>query len=450
MLTTPDPMPAGARPLPASASSGSLAGDLRRATLPSGLRVVTEHVPGLRSATVGVWSCLGARDETDEQAGSSHFLEHLLFKGTRRRDALTIAAEMDAVGGELNAFTGKESTCYYARVLDADLPRALDLLGDVVTSSLLTPADVETERGVILEELAMHDDDPGDVVHDAFAAALWGDHPLGRPVIGTTASIGGLSRDTIAAFYTDHYTADSLVVTVAGGFGADTHDDVVRRVAESFAAVRPGAAEPRPLRAAAPGPPAASRTVLRRRPTEQAHAVLGVPGLSRQDPRRFALSVLTTALGGGMSSRLFQEVREKRGLAYSVYAFTSSYADAGELGVYLGCAPGRVDEALRVCRGVLADVAADGITAAERDRAVGQLSGSLVLGLEDSGARMSWLGRSALGYAVHLTPDDVLAAYAAVTCQEVAAVAADLLAQPMALGLIGPFDDRAADAGSTA
>jgi predicted Zn-dependent peptidase len=414
-------------------------GAVRRTVLPGGLRVVTEQVPGARSASFGVWVGVGSRDESAEEAGCSHFLEHLLFKGTARRSALEIASVIDAVGGETNAFTGKEYTCYYARVLAEDLPLAVDVVGDLVTSSLVTEDDVEVERGVILEEIAMHDDDPGDVVHDTFAAALWGDAPLGRPVIGTVDSIEGLSRDTIARFYAERYTPDRMVVAAAGALD---HATVVAQVQQVFGPRLAGDVAPAPRRSSAGGPEARSRVLTQRRPTEQAHVVLGTAGVHREDPRRFALSVLSTALGGGMSSRLFQEVREKRGLAYSVYSFATSYADTGDLGVYAGCAPGKVDEVLDVCRTELAAVAERGLTDEELRRAKGSLRGGLVLGLEDTGSRMSRLGKGELVHEHYLSVDDVLARTDAVTGDEVLAVARDLLAQPMALGVIGPFDRR--------
>jgi predicted Zn-dependent peptidase len=410
---------------------------IRRTVLPGGLRVLTEQLPGSRSAAVGVWVGVGSRDESPQQAGCSHFLEHLLFKGTGRRDALEIAAVMDAVGGEMNAFTAKEYTCYYARVLDRDLALAVDVVSDLVTSSRIDADDVESERGVILEEIAMHDDDPGDVVHDTFAAALWDDHPLGRPVVGSVASIGALPRDTIASFYAERYTPDALVVTAAG---AVDHDRLVEQVAEAFGPQLVPGTTPAALRPAGEPPATHSRVVTQHRHTEQAHLVLGTTGLARNDPRRFALSVLSTALGGGMSSRLFQEVREKRGLAYSVYSFHSAYAETGDFGIYAGCAPARVDEVLDLCRTELASVADAGLTEAEVRRAQGQLRGSLVLGLEDSGSRMSRIGKSELVHDELLTVDELVAHIDGVTLDDVRAVARDVLSRPMALGVIGPFD----------
>ena len=409
----------------------------RRTVLPGGLRVVTESVPGVRSAAFGVWVGVGSRDERPELAGTSHFLEHLLFKGTRRRDALEIAAVMDAVGGEMNAFTAKEYTCYYARVLDTDLPLAVDVVSDLVTDALCAGSDVESERGVILEELSMHDDDPGDVVHDAFAEALFGGHPLGRPVIGTARSIEQLPAAAIVGYYRERYTSAQMVVAAAGNLD---HDEVVAMVGRAFR--EDGARAPAPLRDAGSPPPMVCRAVVEDRPTEQAHLVLGAPGLARDDDRRYALSMLNNALGGGMSSRLFQEVRERRGLAYSVYSYSSHHADTGVFGVYAGCAPGKIDEVLGLCRAELDSVANKGITAAELIRAKGQMRGSLVLGLEDTGAQMSRIGKAELVHGEVQPVEALLARIEAVSLDDVLAVAGDVLRRPLSLGVIGPFADR--------
>ena len=408
----------------------------RKTVLPGGLRVVTEAVPGVRSAAFGVWVGVGSRDEEDAQAGASHFLEHLLFKGTHKRDALEIASVMDAVGGELNAFTAKEYTCYYARVLDTDLGLAVDVVSDLVTSALVEPSDVESERGVIIEEISMHDDDPGDVVHDAFAEALYGDHPLGRPVIGSVESIEALTVESIAGYYRQRYRHPEMVVSVTGNVD---HDTVVQLVSDAFGTA--GTADPSPLRAWSP-PLALSGAVVEERPTEQAHLVLGMHALARDDDRRYALSVLNNALGGGMSSRLFQEVREKRGLAYSVYSYSSHHHDTGMFGVYAGCAPSKVDEVLSLCRDELHAAADKGVTDEEITRAKGQLRGSLVLGLEDTGSLMSRIGKAELVHAEVLPVDEVLARIEAVTPDDVREVAADVLRRPPSLGIIGPFHDR--------
>jgi predicted Zn-dependent peptidase len=416
--------------------------------LPGGLRVITESLPAVRSAAIGIWVGVGSRDEDTAHAGATHYLEHLLFKGTSRRTALDISAAMDAVGGELNAFTGKEFTCYYARVLDSDLPLAIDVLCDMVTSSLITPRDVDAERGVVLEEIAMNEDDPSDTAHEAFTAALFGDTPLGRPILGTVSSINGITRDQITEHYHSRYTPPHLVVAAAGNL---RHDAVVDRVRQGFAAVTSGEAaqrDPAPPRVggryeahrdAASGGAAAVRLVSRG--IEQANLVLGCDGLSRADDRRFALGVLNAALGGGMSSRLFQEVREKRGLAYSVYSFNSQLADTGVWGVYVGCLPAKADEVLAICRDEIAKVIDGGLTDTELARGKGQLRGSIVLGLEDPSSRMSRLGKSELVYPRLEPVDEILASIEAVTHDQVRAAAAEVLARPKVLAVVGPFDD---------
>jgi predicted Zn-dependent peptidase len=411
---------------------------VRRSVLPGGLRVVSEQVPGVRSVAFGIWVAVGSRDERASLHGASHFLEHLLFKGTRKRDALEISSVMDAVGGEMNAFTAKEYTCYYARVLDEDLALAVDVVSDLVLSSVVTAEDVEIERGVILEEIAMHDDDPGDVVHDAFAAALWGDSPLGRPVIGTVESIESLSRPAIAGFYRRRYDLPRMVVSASGALD---HDVLVSLVEQAFAERLGGDHPPAPLRRADRAPAAASRVTVHERVSEQANLVLGTSGLRRDDPRRFALSVLSGALGGGMSSRLFQTVREERGLAYSVYSYTDSYADAGLFGVYAGCAPGKVREVLDLVRAGLAEVAEHGVTDEEVRRSSGGLRGAMVLGLEDTGSRMSRLGKSELVHGEVLTPDEVLERLRAVTPDDVREVAREVLTRPLSLAVLGPYGD---------
>lgn len=420
-------------------------GTVRRTTLPGGLRIVTETLPSVRSATFGIWAHVGSRDETPALNGATHYLEHLLFKGTEKRSALDISSAIDAVGGEMNAFTAKEYTCYYARVLDTNLPLAIDIVCDMLTGSLIRAEDVDAERGVILEEIAMTEDDPGDVVHDLFARTMFGDTPLGRPVLGTVDTVEALSADRIRRFYKKHYDPTHLVVAAAGNVDHATVVRQVRRAFERAGALSRTDAVPLDPRDGSRVIRTAGRVEHLNRKTEQAHVVLGMPGLSRTDDRRWALGVLNTALGGGMSSRLFQEVREKRGLAYSVYSYTSSFADCGLFGVYAGCRPGQVHDVLRICRDELEKVAANGLPDEEIDRAVGQLSGSTVLGLEDTGALMNRIGKSELAWGEHISVDDMLARMAAVTPDEVREVAADVLGHRPSLSVIGPLKDKQAD-----
>ena len=433
--------PFGGRARTRTLAADPLGGVVRRTVLPGGLRVITEAVPAMRSVSIGVWVGVGSRDESPRQAGASHFLEHLLFKGTERRSALDISAAIEAVGGETNAFTTKEYTCYYARVLDDDLPLAVDVLGDLVTGSVLAAEDVETERGVILEEIAMTDDEPGDLVHDLFAGAVYGTHPLGRPVAGTVDTISAMTRRQIADYYRRHYTAPSIVVAAAGNLDHTAVTRLVRKAFggglladESHATVAnratPTARAPR------------ERLSVDAKDTEQAHLVLGCRAYQRSDDRRFALGVLNNSLGGGMSSRLFQEIREKRGLAYSVYSFNTHFSDSGLFGVYAGCAPGKADEVLALAVEQLAAVAASGLTDAEVARGKGMLKGSLVLGLEDTGSRMTRLGKGELLYGDLLSVDEILSRIDAVTVDAVREIATDLLTRPMSLAVVGPFADH--------
>jgi predicted Zn-dependent peptidase len=411
---------------------------VRRTVLPGGLRVITEEMPGARSASVGIWAAVGSRDESASLAGATHYLEHLLFKGTSRRSALDISAEIDAVGGELNAFTGKEYTCYHARVLDGDLPLAVDVLCDMVTSSVMPSAEVESERSVILEEIAMHDDDPDDVVHDAFVSALFGDTSLGRPITGSVDSINALSRRRLLGHYRRRYTADNLVVAAAGRLD---HAAVVRMVRSAFErAGATGDRERRPaaIRAASRSARTHARTRLVERPTELASFVLGMPSYPRDHPQRYALGVLNAAVGGGTSSRLFQEIRERRGLAYTIYSFVSHYVDGGYVAVAGGSMPRRIADVLTICRDELAKVAASGITIEELQRGKGQLRGGLVLGLEDSSARMTRIGKSEVVPGGLLGIDETVAAIDAVTVDDVHAVAQDLLSAEPTLAVVGP------------
>ena len=417
-------------------SEGLVTARIRRTLLPGGLRVVTEEMAGVRSASIGVWVAVGSRDETPALHGCSHFLEHVLFKGTHERSAMDISVALDAVGGEFNAFTAKEYTCFHARVLDEDLPIAVDVLGDMMTGSLVTAADIDAEREVILDEIAMHDDDPDDVVHNLFAAQAWGDSPLGRPIAGTSESIAAMTPDQVARFYRRHYRPENMVIAAAGNLD---HAHVVKLVSRAFGrhgylegdAVPslPRVGRPRRVRA---GTRSAVRSL------EQVNLVLGMGGLTRSDERRFALGVLNTALGGGTSSRLFQEVRERRGLAYSVYSFSSQYADSGLVGVAAGCLPGKFDAVLATIRGELAAVAASGIDADELERGKGQLRGGLVLGMEDSGSRMSRIGKAELLQDDLLSLDAVLARIDAVTLEEVSTLAADIFTQREVLAIVGP------------
>ena len=411
-------------------------GALQRSVLPSGLRVLTEELPGTRSAAIGMWVAVGSRDEPIPVAGAAHYLEHLLFKGTARRSASAIAEEIDAVGGELNAFTAKEHTCYYAHVLDCDLELAVDLVCDVLGDALLDPSDVDLERSVVLEEIAMRDDDPEDLLGDEFSAALFGTHPLGRPVLGTEESITAMSRAALYRFYRQRYTPERMVLAVAGNV---THEAVLAAARRSFGHHLTGCAEPVPPRRGRARIAGRRPLVLCSDQSEQAHLMLGVRALDRHDERRWVLGVLNAALGGGMSSRLFQQIREQRGLAYSVYSSVSSFADIGSLSIYAGCSPQRLGEVAVVVGEVLAGLARDGLSDAELVRGKGQLRGGLVLGLEDVGSRMTRIGKAELNYGEHSTIEEVLRQIDEVTGEQVGALARELLRRPATAAVVGPY-----------
>ncbi|HUO37303.1 MAG TPA: pitrilysin family protein, partial [Mycobacterium sp.] len=395
--------------------------------LPGGLRVVSEHVPSVRSASVGVWVGVGSRDEGSSVAGAAHFLEHLLFKSTPTRSAVQIAQAVDAVGGELNAFTAKEHTCYYAHVLDADLELAVDLVSDVVLRGRCAPDDVELERDVVLEEIAMRDDDPEDALTDVFLSALFGRHPIGRPVIGSVESVSAMTRAQLHSFHIRRYTPERMVVAVAGNVD---HDEVVSLVRHYFGARLVRGRRPVPPRKGTGHVPGRPGLTLISRDAEQTHVSLGVRAPGRHWRHRWALSVLNTAIGGGLSSRLFQEIRETRGLAYTVYSTVDTFADSGAMSVYAACQPERFHEVIRLTGEVLETVARDGISASECRIAKGSLQGGLVLGLEDSGSRMNRIGRSELNYGEHRSLADTLARIDAVTLDEVNAIARQLLNKP--------------------
>jgi predicted Zn-dependent peptidase len=435
-----------ALPLDLAELSFTASGDslIRRSVLPSGVRILSESVPGARSATIGYWVAVGSRDEVPETFGSTHFLEHLLFKGTTTRSALDIAVSFDSVGGEHNAMTAKEYTCYYAKVQDRDLPMAVDVIADMLTSSVLDKEEFETERGVILEELAMADDDPADVTSERFFEAVLGDHPLGRPIGGSPETINAVSRDAVWRHYRANYRAQDLVVTVAG---AVDHDQLVADVTAALVRANWNLnAEAAPVaRRDATGEviERGSALTIVHRPIEQANVLVGVPGLAAADPRRSTLTVLNSILGGGMSSRLFQEIRERRGLAYSVYSFSPSYSDAGLFGIYAGCSPSKVTQVTELMLSEFRRIGMDGVTPEEMRRASGQLSGASALALEDSDTRMSRLGRSEITLGEFVDLDESLRRIALVTESGVRELAEELAARPLSIAAVGTVADDA-------
>ncbi len=411
---------------------------IESSVLPCGIRLVTETMADVRSVAVAYWVGTGSRDEPAELAGASHFLEHLLFKGTERRTAAAIAEELDEVGGDCNAFTTKEYTTFYVRLLSEHLSMGLDILSDIMWEPALRPADIEAERSVILDEILMHADEPADLAAELWQAAMFPDHPLGRDTLGTAESVPRITRDDIRAFCDLHYRPGNMVVSVAGDC---THEAVADELERRFTGTRGGSA---PVRSA-PGPDSVTFDVVRR-PTEQAHLVYGARSVSRFDERRWPLAVLNHVLGGGLSSRLFQKVREERGLAYSVWSERAAYADAGSLAVVAGTAPEHVPEVLQIIEAELDLLAQSGITARELAVAQGYLRAEMLLSGEDSGARMSRIGASLLLHGEVLTVDEVLGRIEAVTRQQVLEVAGELAAAPRTVSAVGPFDAEEFDA----
>ncbi|KUF08180.1 pitrilysin family protein [Leucobacter sp. G161] len=425
-------------------------GTIRRTIHPSGLRILTEHMPAARSATVGFWVGVGSRDEQAERAdepgslGSTHFLEHLLFKGTPSNDAYEIATAFDRIGAEHNALTAKEYTCYYAKVRDADFEQAVGSLADMVTNSVLDPAEFETERGVILEELAMAADDLGDVASERFFEEVLSGHPLGRPIGGTPEAIRAANRDAVDHHYRARYDPSTLVVTAAG---AVDHDRLVELVLAALNAshearwhtdeARTPVRRERAPQAAQTAFAGEAKTVKVERPSEQINLLMGAPGFVAGDPRRFAFGMMNSVLGGGMSSRLFQEIREKRGLAYTTYSFGASYSDAGLFGIYAGSAPEKTAQVIDLSRQELARIAAEGITEEEFERSLGQIAGSSALALEDTETRMGRLARAELGAGELYDLDTSLERFAAVTADEIKSVASHFAEAPLTIVAVG-------------
>jgi predicted Zn-dependent peptidase len=403
-------------------------------TLSTGERLISEHVPSVRSVSLGFWIGAGSRDEPDSRAGVSHFIEHLLFKGSSAHSAQEIAEIFDALGGELNAATSRETTLLYARVPDDRLEQALDVMVDMVYAPSF--ADLDSEREVVLEEIAMVDDNPQELVHDVLGEAVFGGHPLGRPVIGRADVISSVTRRTLGAHHRTMYATDNVVLAVAGNI---THDRAHELLEERLPAATPAGRRTRKPFSRAPAP--GLRFV--RKQTEQYHVCLGAPGISRRDDRRFAASLLDSIVGGSASSRLFQEIREKRGMAYSVYSFASQYSDAGQIGLYVGTREENLVECMEIVARELTDVAAGNVRPGELERAKENLKGRMLLSLESTANRMSRLGKSLITGTELLSLDELVERIDAVTGDDVAQVAGDLL-RPDRLSAagIGPSEAR--------
>lgn len=406
-----------------------------KSVLDSGVRVVTEHVPGANSVTIGFWVGVGSRDEPDRLAGASHFCEHLLFKGTAGRSARSIAVAVDAVGGEMNAFTAREHTAFYVRLPTAHMAFGIELLANVVSTPAFRRDEFEAEREVIIEEILMSSDMPDDVATTALWAALFPNHPLGRDILGSRMVIETVGRDEVVLFHHNWYTPSNLVVAVAGDLD---HEVVVNLVGDLFAGVEPGISPPR----LAPAADIVEKTVIARS-GEQVHLAFGWRGLSDDDDDRYALLAVNNVLGGGMSSRLFHEVREKRGLAYTVYSSPSRYRDCGAMSVYVGTAPEHTDEVQSVVDAVIEELVSHGPSADEHSVALGYLEGSLLLGLEDTASRMARIGASEVQRG-RVTPlDEHVERIRAVTIDDMRRVLSRVFDAPRAMVMVGPFGSDA-------
>ncbi len=422
-----------------TASGGST---VRRTVLPCGVRVLTEVMPAAQSASVSFSVAVGSRDENSGHYGSTHFLEHLLFKGTKTRTALDIAVAFDSVGGASNAMTGKEHTSYYARVQDKAVPVAVEVIADMLTSSIIDPTEFENERTVILEELAMNDDDPQDVAHEEFFAAVLNGHALGRPIGGTKQTITAVSREAVWEHYQANYRPEDLVITAAGGVDHPALVNLVQQNLELAGWELSKAATPRAWRTKDLNPSVAPATAkVINRPIAQANILFGNPGVVAADERRYAMAILNTVLGGGMSSRLFQEIREKRGLAYSVYSFNQGYSDGAVFGLYAGCSPAKAKQVTRLMLDELEKVANQGITLAELELAKGNISGGLALKFESTQARMARLSSAELTDGLFFDLDESLARFASVELQEVQQLAQQMFLSQRSFVAVGDIGE---------
>lgn len=383
----------------------------RKTVLPNGVRIITEEIEHVRSAAIGVWVGAGSRDEREGYEGISHFMEHMFFKGTERRTARELAESLEAVGGQLNAFTTKEYTCYYVKVLDEDLDLAIDVLSDMFFHSLFDEKEIEKEKNVVIEEIKMYEDSPDELIHDIFSEHVWNEHPLGKPILGTEESIGALSREKIMSFLSEHYAPDNVVIAVAGKI---KHEDVVAKLTDQFGTFKRGG------RRVLEGTPLGQKVeYYQKKDTEQMHILLGVPGLGQDDDDIYAMHIFNNILGGGLSSRLFQEIREQRGLAYSVYSYHATYVDAGLFAVYAGTSPKNTKEVIECILQELKEIRQQGISESELARTKAQIKGGLYLGLEAVSSRMSRLGKTELTYNRVLSPEEVVGKLEKVTLEDV-------------------------------
>jgi predicted Zn-dependent peptidase len=415
---------------------------ISRTTLDCGLRIITDTDATVRSASVGYFVNIGSRDEAPAEAGASHFLEHVLFKGTSRRSAKEISSSIENLGGGINAYTTNEFTSFYAKVVDEDLPLAVDVLSDVITSAVVTKEEFETERNVVFQEMAMRDDDPQDCAEEAFSSAFWGAHPLGVSILGTKESMSAISRDQIFNYYKSHYRPEAMVVSAAGNINHDKFVELVKQnlLRDNFLTGN-SAPKSRDFNAFTPTP--TKRVNIHNGNFEQTNLFLGLEGVGRKDPRSTALKVLTIAIGSGMSSRLFQEIREKRGLVYSVDGLVRRYVGSGYFAIYAGCAPDKAAEVIKVAREILNDVASNGITDEEFSRGKNAVRAGVLLAGEDSAYRMDRVGSSEIWDGYAKSPDEMMSDLNLVTKEEVEEIARQFFTRPLTLGLAGPKADAA-------
>jgi predicted Zn-dependent peptidase len=403
---------------------------IQKEILPNGLTLITEAMPHVRSVAIGVWLKRGSRHETPAQAGISHFIEHMVFKGTRNRSAETIAAEMDSIGGHMDAFTAKEYAAFHLKVLDEHLPVAVDVLGDIVMNPLFDPMELVKERKVIFEEINMVEDTPDDLVVELFTEVFWPDHPLGRPILGTKRSVGKFGRSDLAAFFKAVYRPGNIVVAAAGHL---EHEPLSKLVARHFGALEPGET---PMKVRPPR--AAARIVTRsKKELEQVHLCLGTPALRQTHEDRYGSYILNTMLGGSMSSRLFQNVREKRGLVYSIASGVSSYSDAGNLTVYAGTSLDAVNEVVRLTVEEIKRLKTERVAPDELRRAKDHLKGSLMLSLENTGSRMSHLARQEIYFGRQIDLDETLRGIEAVSADDVQRISNDIFRGGLAMSILG-------------
>lgn len=415
---------------------------INRTTLDCGLRIITDTDATVRSASVGYFVNIGSRDEAPAEAGASHFLEHVLFKGTSRRSSKEISSSIENLGGGINAYTTNEFTSFYAKVVDEDLPLAVDVLSDVITSAVVTNEEFETERNVVFQEMAMRDDDPQDCAEEAFGSAFWGNHPLGVSILGTKESMSAITRDQIFDYYKSHYKPEAMVVSAAGNINHDKFVDLVKENLErdNFL-VGKNDFKSRDYTSFTPAPSA--KVNIHKGNFEQTNLFLGLEGVGRKDPRSTALKVLTIAIGSGMSSRLFQEIREKRGLVYSVDGLVRRYVGSGYFAIYAGCAPDKALEVVKISREILNDVASNGITDEEFDRGRNAVRAGILLAGEDSAYRMDRIGSAEIWDGYARNSEEMMADLNSVTKSQVEEIAREFFVRPLTLGLAGPGSNQA-------